>query len=81
MTALPILATIEATPQLSVAAGKPRFTVVVQSPVPFALVLAVLSPGHMIVGGVISFNVIVKVVVAVFPLPSLAVIVINRVVL
>ncbi len=44
----------EEMPQLSLVIGVPTFTVVVQSPVPSALVLTVLLAGQLIVGGMLS---------------------------
>lgn len=67
--------------QLSETVGIPNETIVVQFPAPSLLLFAVAVAGQMIVGGVISFNVIVKVVDSVFPLPSSAVMVISWVVL
>ena len=67
--------------QLSENVGVPNETIVVQFPAPSLLVLAVAVAGQVIIGGVISFKVIVKVLDSVFPFPSLAVTVISWVVL
>ena len=60
ISVVPIFAVIDAIPQLSVAVGEPKFTVVLQSPEPLALVLAVLLAGHKVIIG-FSLSVIVTV--------------------
>ena len=67
--------------QLSETVGIPNETIVVQFPTPSLFVLAVAVAGQIIVGAVTSFKVMVKVVDSVFPLPSLAVMVMSWVVL
>ena len=84
MVTPPTLAVIIMLPtgvQLSETVGVPNETIVVQFPTPSLLVLAVAVAGQVIVGGVTSFKVIVKVVDSAFPLPSSAVMVISWVVL
>ena len=67
---------------MSETTGLTSATVVVQFPIPsFDVLAVVMLAGQVIVGGVISFNVIAKVVVSVFPFPSLAVMVISWVAL
>ena len=66
----PTLESIEAIPQLSLVVGVPKVTVVEQSPVPFALVLAIIFAGQLIDGGMLSVIVTVLDPVIMFPAAS-----------